>query len=216
MYSMHNMNQCPFYNGPQVYGAESMYNPCGTYPCYANAPMYSPGYLPANNQMLPQMIPQQLPYQYEPYQDNAKYKATTVLKDYGPKPFVINIEEAAKQNEYFRSALWTGKHLQLTLMSIGVGEDIGLEIHPELDQFLRIEQGQGLVKMGDSKDVLDFQRMVSEDYIFIIPAGKWHNLVNTGDKPIKLYSIYAPPQHPHGTVHKTKADAMAAEEHHHH
>jgi mannose-6-phosphate isomerase-like protein (cupin superfamily) len=136
------------------------------------------------------------------------------LKDYGPKPFVVNIEEATKQNNNFRTALWTGSHLQLTLMSIRVGEDIGLEIHPDLDQFIRIEEGQGLVKMGDKKDRLDFQRKVYDDFAFIIPAGKWHNLINTGKKPIKLYSIYAPPQHPKGTVHETKAIAQAAEENH--
>jgi len=135
----------------------------------------------------------------------------TKLKDYGPKPFAINIEEATKENKNFRTALWTGKHLQLTLMSIDVGGDIGLEIHPYLDQFIRIEEGQGIIKMGDRKDKLDFEARVADDFIFIIPAGKWHNLINTGNKPIKLYSIYAPPQHPWGTVHKTKADAEAAE-----
>ncbi len=134
-----------------------------------------------------------------------------VIKDYGPEPFVININQAAKQNNTFRTALWTGDHLQVTLMSINVGEDIGLEIHPNLDQFIRIEQGQGLAKMGSSKDKLDFQRRFSDDYAIIIPAGTWHNLINTGNVPLKLYSIYAPPQHPKGTVQQTKADAMAAE-----
>ena len=135
------------------------------------------------------------------------------LKDYGPEPFVIDIEKATLQNNNFRTALWTGCHLQLTLMSINVGEDIGLEKHPDLDQFIRIEQGEGIVKMGDSKHNLDFQARVSDDYAIIIPAGKWHNLINTGCVPLKLYSIYAPPQHPFGTVHKTKEDAEMAEEH---
>lgn len=129
-----------------------------------------------------------------------------VLKDYGPEPFVVNIDEASRQNNTFRTALWTGNHLQLTLMSINVGEDIGLEIHPSIDQFIRIEQGQGLVKMGQSKDKLDFQRTVSQGFAIFVPAGTWHNLINTGARPIKLYSIYAPPQHPKGTVQKTKAD----------
>lgn len=133
------------------------------------------------------------------------------FKDYGPEPFVVNIEQATKLNNTFRTALWTGSYLQLTLMSINVGEDIGLEIHPNLDQFIRIEEGQGLVKMGDRKDNLDFQKKVFDDYAIIIPAGKWHNLINTGNRPLKLYSIYAPPQHPYGTVHNTKADAEAAE-----
>ncbi|NLM73928.1 MAG: cupin domain-containing protein [Clostridiaceae bacterium] len=126
------------------------------------------------------------------------------LKDYGPAPLVINIEDATKQNSYYRTALWTGKYFQLTLMSINVGEDIGLEMHPDVDQFIRIEEGQGLAVMGDTKDNLNFQRRVSDDYIIIIPAGKWHNVINNGTKPLKLYSIYAPPEHPHGTVHRTR------------
>lgn len=139
------------------------------------------------------------------------YNVNTPLKDYGPEPFVVNIDKVTKQNNNFRTALWTGNHLQLTLMSIPVAESIGLEMHPDLDQFIRIEQGQGLVMMGDTKDNLDFQRRVFDDYAFIIPAGQWHNLINTGNTPIKLYSIYAPPQHPYGTIHETKADAEAAE-----
>ena len=149
--------------------------------------------------------------QYSPYYDDTEDNSFIKLKDYGPQPFVVNIEEATKQNNTFRTALWTGEHLQLTLMSIKVGEEIGLEIHPDLDQFIRIEEGQGLVKMGDRKDRLDFQEKVYDDFAFIIPAGKWHNLINTGKKPLKLYSIYAPPQHPRGTVHKTKSEAEAAE-----
>ncbi|MFB5660673.1 cupin domain-containing protein [Alteribacillus sp. HJP-4] len=135
-------------------------------------------------------------------------------RDYGTEPFVVNIDEAAKRNNTFRSALWTGEHLQVTLMSINVGEDIGLEVHPEVDQFLRIEEGQGIVQMGDTKDNLNFIRRVSDDFAIMVPAGKWHNLTNTGNKPLKLYTIYAPPEHPFGTVHQTKADAIAAEEHH--
>lgn len=132
-------------------------------------------------------------------------------RDYGPAPFVVNIEKAALQNPYFRNTLWTGDHLQLTLMSIPVGGEIGLENHAFVDQFLRIEAGTGLVKMGDTESCLNYQCRVSDGYAVIIPAGTWHNLVNTGNRPIKLYSIYAPPQHPHGTVHKTKLIADAAE-----
>jgi mannose-6-phosphate isomerase-like protein (cupin superfamily) len=135
-----------------------------------------------------------------------------LLKDYGPIPFVININEATKQNNTYRTALWTGAHLQLTLMSLNVGEDIGLEMHPDVDQFLRIEQGQGIVQMGKSKENLNFKRNVYDDSVIIIPAGTWHNLTNTGNDPLKLYSIYAPPNHPFSTVHPTKAEAMAAEE----
>lgn len=147
----------------------------------------------------------------QPYHNPAPYKE---IKDYGPDPLVINIEEAAKRNHTFRTALWTGKHLQVTLMSIPVGEDIGLEIHPNLDQFIRIEEGQGLVQMGERRDKWDLQQHVEDDDAVVIPAGTWHNLINTGNRPLKLYSIYAPPQHPRGTVHETKAKALAAEEIH--
>lgn len=136
------------------------------------------------------------------------------LRDYGPEPYVVNINEATIQNDNFRTALWTGNHLQLTLMSIDVGEDIGLEIHPKVDQFLRIEEGQGVVRMGERKDKLDFEEKVYDDFAIFIPAGTWHNVINTGDRPLKLYSIYAPPNHPRGTVHETKAEAEAAEAEH--
>ncbi|OQB23850.1 MAG: Cupin domain protein [Firmicutes bacterium ADurb.Bin182] len=135
------------------------------------------------------------------------------LSDYGPYPFAVNIEAAAKLNNTFRTAFWTGNHLQLTLMSLNPGEDIGLEIHNDVDQFIRIEEGRGVLKMGSRKDRLDFEADVYEDFAFIVPAGTWHNLINMGDTELKLYSIYAPPQHPHGTIHETKSEAEAAEEH---
>lgn len=147
-------------------------------------------------------------YNRRPNQDNSN---NMILNDYGPEPFVVNIEAATRQNCNYRTALWTGNHLQLTLMSIRVGEDIGLEIHPDTDQFLRIEQGQGIVRMGDRKDNLSFQKRISPGYSILVPAGTWHNVINTGNIPLKLYTIYAPPHHPWGTVHRTKADAHAAE-----
>lgn len=181
---------------------------------YMNYPMNCAG----QHYLYPYLNNSPMPYmnymnQNPSFVENTK-KHSINLKDYGPAPFAVNIEEAAKQNNNFRLALWTGKHLQITLMSINPGEDIGLEIHPNLDQFIRIEQGQGIVKMGDTKENLDFQANVYKDYAFVIPAGKWHNLINTGNIPIKLYSIYAPPQHPKGTIHETKADAEAAEANH--
>ncbi len=133
--------------------------------------------------------------------------------DYGPEPFVVDINKATLQNPNFRTALWTGDHLQLTLMNIPVGGEVGLEAHPYLDQFLRIEEGYGRVMMGSSSDNLDYETNVGSDYAIFVPAGTWHNLVNTGNQPIKLYSIYAPTQHPHGTIHTTKADADASEDH---
>ncbi len=138
-------------------------------------------------------------------------KCTNRSNDYGPNPFVTNIEKATLENQYFRTALWTGNHLQLTLMCIKPGEEIGLEMHPDIDQFLRIEQGQGVVMMGDCKNNLNFKEKVCDNFAIIVPAGKWHNIINTGCEALKLYSIYAPPQHPFGTVHVTKEDA---DEHH--
>lgn len=151
------------------------------------------------------------PYPYPYYPTPPMRDSYPLLRDYGPEPFVIDIEKAAKQNNTFRTALWTGNYLQLTLMSINVGEDIGLEIHPNHDQFIRIEEGQGLVLMGKERNRFDFRRNVYDGYVIIIPAGTWHNIINTGNKPLKLYSIYAPPQHPHGTVHRTKEEAEADE-----
>jgi len=159
----------------------------------------------------------QYPYQAFPQgTDISNNVENILLKDYGPKPYVVNINEATLQNNTYRTALWTGDHLQVTLMSLNPGEDIGLEMHPELDQFLRIEQGQGIVQMGKRRDQLNFQRNVYDDFAILIPAGTWHNLTNTGNEPLRLYSIYAPPNHPFGTVHETKAEALAAEEEHSH
>lgn len=135
-----------------------------------------------------------------------------MLNDFGPEPFVININAAARRNNSFRRALWTGRQLQVTLMSIDPGDEIGLEIHPNTDQFLRIEQGQGFIMMGRNRDRLDYRRNVNINSAIMIPAGTWHNLINTGMRPLKLYSIYAPPQHPRGTVHNTRAEAIAAEQ----
>ena len=117
-------------------------------------------------------------------------------------------------NDNFRTALWTGCDLQLTLMCIPPNSEIGLESHPDLEQFLYIESGQGIVVMGRHKECLNFKRQAFDNTAIIVPAGTWHNLINTGNCPIKLFSIYAPPQHPWGTIHKTKADADAAETNH--
>lgn len=150
---------------------------------------------------------------WNPYQinwNNRWGESTHIpLQDYGPKPLVIDIDQAAKQNNNYRTTLWTGKYFQVTLMSINVGDDIGLEVHPETDQFIRIEEGQGLVQMGPRKDSLNFQEMAYDGYAIMVPAGTWHNVINTGNTPLKVYVIYAPPHHPFGTVHVTKADAMS-------
>lgn len=183
-----------------------MYNKPNQYPnsCGQGRPSYNPYSL----------YDYYVKYLYQPYQYSTMHTSVNQniqLRDYGKEPLVFNIERAAEQNNNFRTALWTGDNLQLTLMSINEGEDIGTEMHPDVDQFIRIEEGQGLVKIGDEEDKLDFQTTVGDDYAIIIPAGKWHNILNTGNKPLKLYSIYGPPDHPHGTVHKTKKEAEEAE-----
>lgn len=131
------------------------------------------------------------------------------MQDHGPNPYVMNIEELTVQNDNFRTASWTGKYMQMTLMAIQPGDDIGLEVHEDHDQFLRIEQGTAKVEMGPSQT--DMQTWdASDDFAIFVPAGVWHNVTNTGNEPLKLYSIYSPPEHAHGTVHATKADAESS------
>lgn len=129
--------------------------------------------------------------------------------DYGPEPFVVNIDSATRQNGYFRLALWTGQYLQLTLMCIR--DEIGLEIHPDTDQFIRVEEGCGLVMMGKNENNLNYQARIGKDSAVFVPAGTWHNIINCGNCPLKVYTIYAPPHHPRGTTHCTREDAEAAE-----
>lgn len=133
------------------------------------------------------------------------------LKDLGPEPAVVNLERAVFCNGTFRTALWTGKHLQLTVMCIPVGGEIGVEIHENTDQFLRIESGCALVKMGSAPNNLATQHRADSNSGIFIPAGTWHNVFNAGSVPLRLYSVYAPPQHPFGTVHVTKRDADRGE-----
>ena len=214
MYNAYRTYPCPYCMNTPRYDSDNMYNAYRAYPCpyCVNTPMYNPYF---SNQFTNQYIPFASEMEYDSRSNSfqsAEDDRLIQLKDYGPKPFVVNINKATKQNNTFRTALWTGNHLQLTLMSLNVGEDIGLEVHPNVDQFIRIEQGQGLVKMGDNKYNLDFQRNVNANFAIIIPAGKWHNVINTGNVPLKMYSIYAPPNHPHGTIHQTKAIAQAAEQ----
>lgn len=135
------------------------------------------------------------------------------MNDHGPNPYVVNIEGLTLQNETFRTAAWTGSQLQMTLMAIQPGEDIGLEVHDDHDQFLRIEQGTARVEMGPTETDLTAQN-AEDDFAIFVPAGTWHNIINTGDDVLKLYSIYAPAEHAHGTVHETKAIAEAAEHDH--
>lgn len=132
-------------------------------------------------------------------------------EDIGPRPFVTNIEDLTLENDVFRRAIWTGPHLQITLMNIPVDGEVGLEVHPETDQFLRVEGGTAKVLMGRSEQDLSEEWKVEDGYAIVVPAGTWHNIINISQESLKLYSIYAPAHHPHGTVHTTKADADAAE-----
>ena len=127
--------------------------------------------------------------------------------DHGPNPYAANIPEEACENDNYRTAFWTGSHLQMTLMSIPVGEDIGLEMHPEVDQCIRVEHGKAAVRMGSCECELDIEYDLEEGDAVFVHGGAWHNILNAGECPLKLSSIYAPPQHPWGTVQPTKEDA---------
>jgi mannose-6-phosphate isomerase-like protein (cupin superfamily) len=128
--------------------------------------------------------------------------------------WVGDIEQQTLDNDTFRTVVFTGEHTQLTVMRLAPGEDIGWESHHDRDQFLRIEQGRGRAELGRSEDGVDETHDVEDDWAVIVPAGVWHNVVNTGTDELKLYSLYSPPEHPDGTVHRTKAEAEAAEHAH--
>ena len=128
--------------------------------------------------------------------------------------WVGDIEQETLDNETFRTVVFTGEHTQLTVMRLAPGEDIGWEAHHDRDQFLRIEQGRGRAEFGRSEDEVEERHDVADAWAVIVPAGVWHNIVNTGDEALKLYSLYSPPEHPDGAVHRTKADAEAAEHAH--
>ena len=123
------------------------------------------------------------------------------------KGFIADIEEKTEGNADFRRVLYTGKQLQLVLMALRAGEEIGEEIHHDRDQFFRVEEGRGEVWIDGHKSKIE------GDTAIIVPAGARHNVKNTGDKPLKLYTLYAPPEHADKTVHATRADALASKEH---
>ena len=132
-------------------------------------------------------------------------------RDYGGCPFVVNIPRRAAHNTNFRTAIWTGSYLQMTLMHLPPCGEIGVEMHEDTDQMLRIEQGCGMVKMGACRGQMDTQYRVCRGDAIFVPAGTWHNVINTGRMPLKLSSVYAPPNHRKGTVHRTKEEAERAE-----
>lgn len=131
------------------------------------------------------------------------------ITDVGPQPQSFDLERATRENPSYRSVAWSGRYLQVTLMSIPVGGDVGLEAHPQTDQFLRLEIGSGRVQMGVAKDALSFERDVSDGWCVLVPAGTWHNITNTGTVPMQLYTIYAPAHHRPDTVQATAAAANA-------
>ncbi|HET8526508.1 MAG TPA: cupin domain-containing protein [Actinomycetota bacterium] len=125
--------------------------------------------------------------------------------------WVGDIERTTLENDTFRTVVFTGEHTQLTVMRLEPGQDIGREAHPVTDQFIRIEQGRARVEFGRAEGRIDATYDVEEDWAIVVPAGVWHNVVNTGTRDLKLYSLYSPPEHPAGTIHRTKADAEATE-----
>lgn len=135
-----------------------------------------------------------------------------MVTDNGPQPNAFDIESETKDNDTYRTVAWTGKYLQVTLMSIPPGESIGLEAHPETDQFLRLDAGQGRCVMGPTEDNLDFSQDVSDGWSIQVPAGAWHDVINTGEEPMRLYAVYAPSHHAQGIVQQTAADAEADED----
>ncbi len=135
-------------------------------------------------------------------------------RDYGLNPYVTNVERDAMKNSDFRTAIWTGEYAQMTIMCIPSCGDIGLEMHADTDQIIRVEQGCGVVMMGKKQCEHDFEWMLNKGDVIFVPAGTWHNIINTGKCTLKVSSVYAPPKHPRGTIHHTKADAAYHEESH--
>lgn len=125
----------------------------------------------------------------------------------GDKAAILNVNEIARTNRFYRKEIWTGEKLQLTVMSIPVGGEVGLEMHGENDQMIGIEYGVAAVYMGSTKQGVRFAGNANCDCVLLIPAGTWHNIINEGNAPLKLFSVYAPPHHPKGTIHKTKFDS---------
>lgn len=132
------------------------------------------------------------------------------MTDHDKQVYILDIEKETTDNTNFRTTLWTGEHTQLTVMSVKPGEEIGLEVH-HVDQFLRAEAGEATVYSGPDKESVKETGKLVADTAILVPAGTWHNFVNTGSEDLKIYSLYSPAEHDPGTVHATKAEADAAE-----
>ena len=134
------------------------------------------------------------------------------ITDNGPEPNAFDIEQETVDNKNYRTVAWTGRYLQVTLMSIPPGESIGLEAHPETDQFLRVDAGEGKCVMGPAADRLTFEQAVSDGWSIQVPAGLWHDVINTGQEALQLYAVYAPTHHAPGIVQATSEDAERDEQ----
>ena len=131
--------------------------------------------------------------------------------DYGPNSLIIDLNKAAQQNDNFRATLWTGTYMQVTLMSIPVHGSIGMEVHTDHDQILRIEDGLGLVQLGESQLTMYGQYLAFTNYVIAVPAGIWHNIINIGNVPLKISSYYAPPNYAWNTVQRTRTPAASSQ-----
>lgn len=130
------------------------------------------------------------------------------VTDYGPDPFVVNIDRAAELNTKYRTTLWTGNDLQLLLTAIPVNSDRGVQMHPSADEYTRVESGEALIQMGSDKGSLTYQARMNGNYAVVIPAGTWHNFINIGDVPLKMFSIFSNPIVPYGTDEETMEIAI--------
>lgn len=128
------------------------------------------------------------------------------VRDYSNEFFSADLNKIVINNENFRTALWTGNNLQLTLMCINPKESIGTEIHQNVDQFFMVTSGNGMILMGNNQSMSEYKSKLDSGTVAIVPAGKWHNVINIGETPLKLFSIYAPPQHKKETIHKRKVE----------
>ena len=135
-------------------------------------------------------------------------------EDLGMLPWAMNIQDLTTTNENYRHAMWTGNFMQLAFMSLQPGEKIDKELHMDHDQFFRVEKGEARILMGETEDAMTFDQLVYEGWGIMVPAGYWHEVQNTGQTELRLYTIYGPAEHHPGTIHATYEEA--AEDHHHH
>jgi mannose-6-phosphate isomerase-like protein (cupin superfamily) len=128
--------------------------------------------------------------------------------------WVGNVGETVRASSYFRQVVFTGHEMQLVVMTLQPGEDIGLEVHDHVEQFIRVESGRATVTLGPSEHEITEAHDIAAGWAVVVPAGTWHNVLNSGGGDLQLSTIYGPPQHADGTIHKTRAEATAAERQH--